>query len=265
MAFSLAASDGTMSQQTLSPDPNSDTTVTVDVPVPADTEPGEYEVTLTATAVGEDDTVIRKRRAGRLHVGGEQTRSGFMTYRVVAPRPHPQPTQEPPAPAPDPAPAPAEMPPATEMPPPTVVPVPTPVGAPRARRARLALSLTALPRRALSGTNVSYRVVARNVSRVPALRARVCAQLPRAVQFVRATAGVRFDGSQLCFARNRLAPGAAMAARLVAHIDLDAEGGLTRARARASAANASRVHALAPMRIVERPRRPGGAERLAGR
>jgi hypothetical protein len=127
------------------------------------------------------------------------------------------------------------------------------VDAPRAVRARLALSLTALPRRAYSGTNVSYLVTVRNASREPALRTRTCAQLPRVVQFVRAPAGVRFSGSRLCFSRRRLAAGAAAAARLVAHVDVDARPGMTRARATAAAANAGRVRARARMRVLRRP------------
>jgi uncharacterized repeat protein (TIGR01451 family) len=257
VAFGLSADTGTPSETTLVPGSDSHNRVTVDVAVPADTEPGDYEVTLTATARGEDDTVIRKVRARRLHIGGEQNRSGFMTYRVVAPAPQPPPAvDEPPPPAEQPPPA-VEPPPVVAGPPPAApTPVPIPVDAPRKTRARLGLSLKAMPRRAYSGTNVSYRVVARNVSRVPALGAHVCTQLPRVVQFVRATAGVRFAGSQLCFGRGRLAPGARMAAHLVAHIDVDAEGGMTRARARASAANAGAVHARARMRVLERPRRP---------
>jgi hypothetical protein len=245
VVFSLSSPDGTVSQTTLAPDASSDNAVTVDVPVAAGTEPGDYEVTLTATATGTDDTVIRKGRAARFHVGGVQTRSGSMGYRVVAPSPHPPAvdppaTVEPPAAAPPPA-APAH----TEPPPPVPVPVPVPVESPRAARARLALTLTALPRRALSGTDVRYRVVARNVSRVPALRTRVCVRLPRVVQLVR---GVR------CFARARLASGARMTAVLVAHIDIDFEGGTTLARATAHATNAARVHARARMRIREMPR-----------
>ena len=270
-SFTLSASEGTVSQPALSPGSNSDNVVTVDVPVPAGTEPGDYEVTLTATAIGEDDTVIRKGRARRVQVGSVQTRDGFMTYRVVAPRPHPPAAENPPPPADTAPPVADSPPPAPPVPvpahpgaPPPVVPV---VDAPRAGRARLALSLTALPPRALSGTNVSYRVVARNVSHRPALQTRVCARLPRVVRFVRATAGVRFAGRELCFRRGRLGPGARAAARLVAHIDVDAEGGMTRARATAIAANAGRVRARARMRIVERPRRrsSGGAERVAGR
>lgn len=91
VSFALSADAGTPSQRTLVPASHSHNRVTVDVAVPADTEPGDYDVTLTATAHGEDDTVIRKVRARRLHVGGVQERSGFMTYRVVAPTPHPPP------------------------------------------------------------------------------------------------------------------------------------------------------------------------------
>jgi uncharacterized repeat protein (TIGR01451 family) len=262
VVFALSADTGAPSQTTLVPGSDSHNRVTVDVAVPADTEPGDYDVTLTATARGEDDTVMRKVRARRLHVGGVQERSGFMTYRVVAPKPQPQPQPQP-QPAVDEPPHAVDPPPpaADRPPPPAPAPVPIPVHAPRAGRARLALSLTASPRRALSGTNVSYRVVARNVSRVTAVRARVCTQLPRALQFVRATAGVRRDGSRFCFTRRRLLAGTAAHARLVVHIDLDAEGGPTRARATASAANAPRVHARAPMRVIEMPRAPRPARR----
>jgi hypothetical protein len=224
-----------VSQATLAPQSDSDSAVTVDVPVPAGTEPGDYEVTLTATAHGEDDTVIRKARARRLHVAGVQERSGFMTYRVVAPTPHPPPAADTPPPA-------AGGPPAPHAP----TPVPIHVHRPRSTRARLALSLKS-PRRVYSGTNVVYRVVARNVSRVTALRVRVCTRLPRAV---------RFDRRSLCFTRSRLRDGAAARARLVAHIDLDAEGGPTQARATATARNARRVKAHARMRIIELPRTP---------
>jgi hypothetical protein len=260
VTFGLSADTGTLSQTTLVPGSDSHNPVTVDVAVPPDTEPGDYEVKLTATAHGEDDTIIRKVRARRLHVGGVQERSGFMTYRVVAPAPTPPPTPTPtppPAsPSEQPPPPVGQSPPVAGPPPAAPPPVPITVHAPRVTRAKLALSLKAVPRRAYSGTNVSYRVVARNVSRVAALHARVCAQLPPMLQFVRATRGVRFDGSDLCFGRGRLAPGARMGARLVAHIDVDAEGGMTRARARASAANAAAVHARARMRVIERPRRP---------
>ena len=249
VAFSLAASEGTVSEQTFHPASDSDSTVTVDVAVPADTEPGDYEVSLTATAVGEDDILIHQVRRARLHVGGTQTRSGTMTYRVVAPSPDPP--EEPPAepPAVDPPstpPAPADPTPVqhTEMPPP--VPV----------RARLALSLTALPRRAYSGTNVAYRVELRNVSREPALGTRTCAQLPRVVQLVRTTAGVRFAGSRVCFNRGSLAPRASATALLVAHVDVDARPGVTRAHATAAAANADLVRARARMRVLRRPCRP---------
>src|SRR5205085_2501532 len=103
---------------------------------------------------------------------------------------------------------------------------------------------------------VSYRLVARNVSREPALGARACAQLPRVVQFVRGTAGVRFAGSELCIDRRLLGPGAGVAARLVAHVDVDARPGMTHARAIASAANADLVRARARMRVLRRPCRP---------
>jgi hypothetical protein len=254
VAFSLSASDGTVSQQTFQPASDSDSVATVDVAVPADTEPGDYDVELTATALGEDDGVIRKVRGARLHIGGSQTRTGTMTYRVVAPQPPVPPAVDPPSSPP----APPDPPPVqhTETPPPAPVPVPVPVGAPRAVRARLALSLTALPRRAYSGTNVSYRVVVRNVSREPALRTRTCALLPHVVQFVRATAGVRFAGSRLCFDRRRLDAGAEAAAKLVAHVDVDARPGMTHARATAAAANAGRVRARARMRVLRRPCRP---------
>jgi hypothetical protein len=253
VAFSLGSPDGTVSQQTLQPSSDSDSVVTVDVAVPADAAPGEYDVSLTATAPGEDDTVIHKVRGARYHVSASQTRTGTMTYRVVAPSPQP-PAVDAPPPSVDPPPVVA--PPAaqhTETPPPAPVPVHVPVDAPRAVRARLALSLTALPRRAYSGTNVSYLVTVRNASREPALRTRTCAQLPRVVQFVRAPAGVRFSGSRLCFSRRRLAAGAAAAARLVAHVDVDARPGMTRARATAAAANAGLVRARARMRVLRRP------------
>jgi uncharacterized repeat protein (TIGR01451 family) len=177
-----------------------------------------------------------------------------MLYRVVAPSSQP-PVVEPPPAVESPAPPLVTTPPAqhTETPPPVPVPVHVPVDAPRAVRARLALSLTALPRRAYSGTTVSYRAIVRNISRDPALRTRVCAQLPGVVQFVRATAGVRFAGSRLCFARGRLAPGAEAAARLVAHIDVDARAGMTHASASAVAANADPVRARARMRVLRRP------------
>jgi uncharacterized repeat protein (TIGR01451 family) len=103
---------------------------------------------------------------------------------------------------------------------------------------------------------VSYRVAVRNVSRVAALRTRVCTQLPSVVQFVRATAGVRFAASRLCFDRRRLAAGAQAAARLVAHVDVDAAPRLTRAHADAAAANADPVRARARMRGLRRPCRP---------
>jgi uncharacterized protein DUF11 len=141
----------------------------------------------------------------------------------------------------------------TETPPAAPVPVPGLVHEPRAVRARLALSLTALPRRAYSGTNVAYRVKVRNVARVAALRTRTCAELPRVVQLVRASAGVRFAGSRLCFTRTRLAAGAQAAATLVAHVDVDAQPGMTRARAHATAANADPVRARARMRVLRRP------------
>jgi hypothetical protein len=237
VAFSLSASEGALSQQTLSPAADSDNSLTVDVAVPAGTAPGDYEVSLTATAVGEGDVVIQKSRPGRLRVGGTQRRIGTMIYRVVAPAPASDP------PAVDPPPAPHAEPP----------PVPLPVHAPHTARARLSLSLTALPRRAYAGTNVSYRVAARNVSREPALRARVCARLPPVVQLARATAGVTFAGSELCFDRPRLAAGAQVAARLVAHVDVDAHAGPTLARATASASNAALVRARARMRVLRRP------------
>jgi hypothetical protein len=103
---------------------------------------------------------------------------------------------------------------------------------------------------------VSYRVVARNVSGEPAVRARVCVGLPSPVQFVRATTRVRFAGSALCFDRSRLRPGAAVTERIVVHIDVDAPAGVTRARATASAANAALVRARARVRVIQRPCRP---------
>jgi hypothetical protein len=250
VAFALTSPDGTVSQQTLQPRSDSDSVATVDVAVPADAEPGEYDVSLRATAPGEDDTVIHRVRGARFHVGAPQTRTGTMTYRVVAPSPQPSSDDPPPEP-PVVAPPPPQHP---ETPPPALVPVPVhvPVDAPRAVRARLALSLTALPRRAYSGTNVSYLMTVRNASREPVLRARTCAQLPRVVQFVRATAGVSFSGSRLCFSRRHLAAGAAAAARLVAHVDVDARPGMTRASATAGAANAGLVRARARMRVLRR-------------
>jgi hypothetical protein len=244
VSFALSADTGTPSQATLVPASDSHNRVTVDVAVPADTQPGDYEVTLTATAHGEDDTVIRKVRARRLHVGGVQERSGFMAYRVVASTPQPAPAVDQPPPPQQPPPA-VERPPVAGGPPPHgPTPVPIHVHAPHSTRARLALSLKA-PRRVYSGRNVVYRVVARNVSRVTALRVRVCTHLPGAVQF---------HGS-LCFSRSRLRAGAAARARLVAHVDLDAEGGPTRARATATAANVRRVHAYARTRLIETPRK----------
>jgi hypothetical protein len=238
--FQLASPAGTVSRQTLEPAADSDNAVSVDIPVPAGTPAGVYEVSLTATAVGEGDAIIHKVRAGRLQAGGVETRRGTMTYRVVdPPPPPPPPVAEPPA----------------QLPPPPA-PVPGPVDTPRPVRAKLALSLEALPRRAYSGSRVSYRVVARNVSGEPAVRARVCVGLPSPVQFVRATTEVRFAGSALCFDRARLRPGAAVTERIVVHIDVDAPAGMTRARATASAANAALVRARARMRVIQRPCRP---------
>jgi hypothetical protein len=243
VAFSLASSRGTLSRQTLRPETDSDSAATVDVAVPPGTPAGVYEVSLTATALGEGDTIIHKVRAGRLAVGGVEQRTGTMQFRVIDP-PVP-PAVDTPPPPPPPAPA--------VDPPPPSFPAPTPVDAPRAVRARLALSLGALPRRAYSGTEVSYRLVARNVSREPASRARVCMRLPGNVQFVRATTRMRFAGSDLCFDRPRLAAGAEVAERVVVHIDVDARAGSTRARATASAANADLVRARARMRVIQRP------------
>lgn len=245
--FDLASSAGTVSRQTLEPAADSENAISVDVPVPAGTPAGVYEVSLTAAAVGEGDVIIHKARAGRLHVGGVETRTGTMTYRVVDPPP-PAPPDPPVAPPPDPAP------PQTETPPtPAPIPVPLPVDTPRAVRAKLALSLDALPRRAYSGSRVSYRVVVWNLSAQPAVRARVCIALPSQVQLVRAPSSVRFSGSELCFDRKRLRPGAAAAERVVVHIDVDARAGMTHARATASAANAVLVRAHARMRVIRRP------------
>ena len=242
VTFDLSADTGTPSQTTLVPGSDSHNRVTVDVAVPAGTEPGEYHVTLTATAHGDGDTVIRKVRARRVQAAGVQERSGSMTYEVVAPTPHSPPSTEPPATVAPPPPPIADGP-----PPPRPAPVPIHAHAPRSKRARLMISLRA-PRRVESGTNVSYRVATKNVSRATAVRVRVCTRLPRAV---------RFDGGRLCFTRKRLRPGAVARGRLVAHIDLDAEGGPTLAHGEASAANAARVHASARMRIVERPATTG--------
>ena len=244
--FSLASATGAVSLQTLEPAADSHNAVRVDVPVPAGTPAGVYEVSLTATAFGDGDTVIHKVRAGRLQAGGVETRTGTMTYRVVDPPPPPAAVRPPVAPP--------SSPPAADPPPPLPpAPAPGPVEAPRPVRARLALSLEALPRRAYSGTRVSYRVVARNVSAQPAVRPRVCVGLPSRVQFVRATTSVRFAGSDLCFRRARLGPGAAAAERVVVHIDVDARAGVTSARATASAENAALVRARARMRVIRPP------------
>jgi hypothetical protein len=207
-----------------------------------------YEVSLTATALGEGDTIIHKPRAGRLAVGGTEKRTGTMQFRVVDPPAPPVPPAGDPPPPP-----PVDDPPPLSPPPP---PAPGPVDAPRAVRARLALSLSALPRRAYSGSNVSYQLVARNVSHDAAVKARVCVRLPGNVQFVRATALARFVGSELCFDRPRLAAGEEVAERLVVHIDVDAHPGTTRAHATAVAANAALVRARARMRVLRRPCRP---------
>jgi hypothetical protein len=243
--FSLASAAGAVSLQTLEPAADSHNAVRVDVPVPAGTPAGVYEVSLTATASGDGDTIIHKVRAGRVRAGGVETRTGTMTYRVVDPPP-------PPAAVPPPV-APPSSPPAADPPLLPPAPAPGPVEAPRPVRAKLALSLEALPRHAYSGTRVSYRVVARNVSAQPAVRPRVCVGLPSLVQFVRATTSVRFAGSDLCFGRARLGPGAAATERLVVHIDVDARAGVTSARATASAANAALVRARARMRVIRRP------------
>jgi uncharacterized repeat protein (TIGR01451 family) len=164
-----------------------------------------------------------------------------MQYRVVEPPPAPVPVGDPPPP------------PTADPPAPIPPPVPVPIDTPRSVRARLALSLTALPRRVYSGSNVSYRLVVRNVSREPALRARVCARLPGSVQFVGATTRVWFAGSELCFDRARIAAGDEVAERVVVHVDVDAHPGMTRARATASAANADLSRARARMRVIRRP------------
>jgi hypothetical protein len=150
--------------------------------------------------------------------------------------------------------------------PPPAGPTPGPVGEPpapvpaqvEAPRARFRLSLVALPRHAYSGGYASYRVVARNVSHQPAVRARICERLPGRVQFVRASRHVRFAGPELCFGRRRLPGGSALTARVLVHVDTDARPGLTSARATATAANADRARARARMRVMVRavaPRR----------
>jgi hypothetical protein len=121
-------------------------------------------------------------------------------------------------------------------------------------RAKLRLSLAATPRRAYNGTNASYLVIVRNVSREPARRTSVCVTLPRMMQFLDATRRMRFRGRSVCFERlSRLRRGDSFAARVRVHVDTDAWTGVARAAASAVAANANRVRARAELRVLRRP------------
>jgi uncharacterized repeat protein (TIGR01451 family) len=256
----LAGAQVSVTSPLTEPEADSHNPVPVDVSVPEGTPPGTYEVVLTATAVGEGDVIIHKPRGRKVRPGGVERRIGTMQFRVVAPPPPPvvdPPVQPPPHVPGDPAVPPPDVP----VTPPVVAPPPSlpPDEVPQAKRARLRLSLVALPRHAYSGGYARYRVVVRNVSRVAAIRTRVCERLPASVQFVRASRRVRFVGRELCFDRGRLRGGRALAARVVVHVDTDARPGLVRARATASAANADRARARARMRVLRRPTPPRSA------
>jgi uncharacterized repeat protein (TIGR01451 family) len=275
--FQLAASSDlegarvVLEEAALQPATDSSNAVGAVVSVPADTPPATYAVDLSATATGAGDPIIHT-------ADGVERRAGRMTFRVVAAPPSP-PVPDPvvvPPPPPDPVivppPPPDPVPDSVVAPPPPAdpvvappLPVPAPVHAPPehrqprpAPRARFRLSLAARPRRAYSGGFATYTVVARNVSREPAVRTRVCETLPARVQFVRATRRVRFVGRDVCFDRRRLGAGASLATLVVVHVDTDARPGMARARATATAANADRAGARARLRVLQRvapPRR----------
>jgi hypothetical protein len=248
--FELAASGDlpgarlSLEGATLAPEADSDNPVSVRIEVPAGAAEGTYRVKLTATAVGEPDVIVQKR--ARKAVAGTQQREGTATFRVVAPpRQEPPPEPVPPGPGPEPVhPVPATPPPAP-VPGPAVPPAgpePRPVTLPA--RAKLHLSLSAMPRRAHNGTNASYLVIARTVSRVPARNVRVCVRLARMLQFLGTSRRARVRGRSVCFARiARLVRGNPFAARIRVHVDTDAWTGVARAIGGAVAANASRVRA----------------------
>jgi hypothetical protein len=244
----LAGAQVTLGDDSLSPGSDSHSAVPVRVSVPAGTPPGRYEVSLTATAVGDGDIIIHKARASKVEVGGVEHRTGTMAFRVVPRTPPPPPPGDPGEPPSEPHEGPGAPPPPTQ---PGARP---PVGAPpeTPRRAHFRLSLLARPRHAYSGSYARYRVVARNVAGVAAVRARVCTRLPASVQFVRASRSMRFAGRELCFGRHRLAPGSALAARVVVHVDTDARPAVIRAHATATAANADRARARARLRVMRR-------------
>jgi uncharacterized repeat protein (TIGR01451 family) len=256
--FDLVASsdlDGAqlgLSQDTLEPEADSEKSVAVDVAVPADAREGTYEVKLTAGATGDSDVIVRRAMPTGAQAAGTEQRDGTMTFRVVAP---PLAHEEPPAPAAPPAPAEPDVPAQPAQ----------PAGVPPEQsvhqfqpRARLALSLTAIPHRAYTGDFASYLVVVRNASDEPAMRTRVCQALPGRVQFVQASRRVAFRGRRACFGRGRLSAGRSMVAVVYVHVDTDARAGMARASASAAAANADRVGARTRLRILRRavaPRR----------
>ena len=237
----LAGATLELDHDTLEPHGDAERPVVADVSVPAGAAEGTYEVRLTASAVGEPDVIVYKVGPAA-RVAGAEERVGTMVFRVVAPRP-----DEPPATVPGPAPAavPGE-----------VQPVPAGQAVPAAPRARLALSLTAEPRRAYSGTYAGFLVEARNVSARPAMSTRVCQALPGRVQFVQASRRVAFRGRSVCFGRGRLGGGRSMFAIVYVRVDTDARAGMARASATARAANADRVGARAGLRILRRAAAP---------
>jgi uncharacterized repeat protein (TIGR01451 family) len=237
-----------------------DAPVGVQVSVPTAAAPGTYSITLEATAPRDSDVIVHKGR-GKVAAGGER-RTGTMTFRVVAPTPPPDPQPDPspdPSPTPGPEPTPGSEPGSDPAPSPEPSPSETPTPTPRphvARRAKLHLSLAALPRRAYGGDSASYLVVVSNASRNPARRTRVCERLPARVQFVQATRRVTFRGRDLCFRRTRLGAGGSMAALVYVHVDTDARAGMAHASATATAANAKRVRAHARLRVLTRAAPP---------
>jgi hypothetical protein len=256
----LSGASVALDADSVAPGGDSVTPVAVDVTVPAGAPAGTYRVDLDAVAPGDGDVIIRRVRAKAGAVGALEHRTGSMTFRVVDPPPPP-----PHDPDPDPGPREAPPPPAVVPPavvPPAVVPPAGPVSGPPtvrphvARRARLRLSLSAVPRRAYGGDYASYLLMVSNTAREPAARTRVCERLPARVQFVGATRRVRLTGRSLCFAGGRLGAGRSLAALVYVHVDTDARPGMARARATATAANADRVRAAARLRVLRRATRP---------
>lgn len=252
----------------VAPGSDSVTPVAVEVTVPAGAPAGTYRVDLDAVAPGDGDVIIRRVRARAAAVGSLEHRGGSMTFRVVDPPPPPSPPHDPdsdPGPREEPPP-PAVVPPAVVPPavvPPAVVPPAVPVSGPppavrlpAARRARLRLSLSAVPRRAYGGDHATYFLMVSNTAREPAARTRVCERLPARVQFVEATRPMRFAGRSVCFAGGRLGAGRSLAALVYVHVDTDARPGMARARATATAANADRVRAAARLRVLRRAAPP---------